>query len=287
MKSPYFIETYDVLGKRGIKVSLDRGAWRDASCELSEYFKKDTRVISSEFWRDKETFDKIEQGVIEKDPSKQQIESYYKNTKRYLYECTCWECYISKQRDFKKIFLLLKKIGFKKILDFGGGTGGLTIYLSKRGIGCDYIDIAGETYSFAKWRFRRNDLTVSLYDDIRDCRLGYYDAVISDNVFEHLFNLEETVREISAVLRPGGLLITRSSFGGGGAHLRKNDIYSQFERYDQMLSSSGFEYCGQLKDDFLTREINKWVQNPWVLGISLKKRRKSGGNFLVHLKNRK
>lgn len=286
MKDSMFIETKDVLGGSDKKFCMDKKAWHKASLELSEYTGADIQTLSSEFWKEKATLDRNEEENIEEDPSRERIDAYYRNTKRYLYECTCWESYKSKQRDFKKISLILMKLGVKKILDFGAGTGGLILYLSKMGIKCDYLDVEGETSSFARWRFERNNLDVGIKKDIECCPHNYYDAVISDNVFEHLLDLEYVVKGINEVLREGGYLIARSSFGGGGSHLRKNEHYSQFDVYDRLMRDRGFRYCGQLKEDPLTREINKYAKNYWILTVYLRKRRKYGGNFLVYWKTR-
>ena len=284
MKANMFIETRDVLAKGDRKAYIDKNVWHKVSLELSEYTGSDIRTIACEFWKDKAALDKNEEEAIEKDPNGERINAYYKDTKRYLYECTCWEAYKSKQRDFKKIFLTLRKFGVSNILDFGGGTGGLILYLSKRGIKCDYLDVEGETSNFTRWRFKRNNLDIGIKKDIKDCPYDFYDAVISDNVFEHLLDLEDIVKGINRSLHTGGFLIARSSFGGGGSHLRKNDQYSQFDVYDRLMTDKGLSYCGQLKEDPITREINKYVKNYWILSIYLRKRRKYGGNFLIYRK---
>ena len=277
-----FIETRDVLGGNAKRLNIDKDVWRMCSIELSEYLGKDIEEVSIEFWNAKVGLDENEQRAIEKEPSAANLETYYRNTKKYLYECICWEAYKIKQRNFKKIYLALKKFGVCNVLDFGAGTGGLILYLSKRGIKCDYLDVEGETLRFAKRRFKKNGFDVSIRRDIKECPRDFYGAVISDNVFEHLFNLEDVIREINKVLCPGGFLIARSSFGGGGVHLRKNDQYSQFDNYDRLMRDRGFGYRGQLKDDPLTRMIDRYVKNYWMLYVDLRRRRKYGGNFLVH-----
>jgi len=279
-----FIETKNVLCEKNGNVEIDKKLWRKISADLTEYLNKDIRLVSDDFWKDKKINDEVKQKAVEKEPTGQNIETYYKHTKKYLYECTCWESYKSKQRDFKKIYLFLKKSRINNILDFGGGTGGFVIYLSNKGIKCDYIDVEGETSTFAKWRFKKDKLKINVIENIERCMPDSYGAVISDNVFEHLLNLEAVIEKINRILYPGGFLIARSSFGGGGVHLRKNDKYSNFENYDRLMSDKGFNYCGQLKDDFLTKEIDKYIKNYWILGVSLRKRRKYGGNFLVYQK---
>ncbi len=279
-----FVETKDVLGTDSKSLDIDKKVWQEASSELSEYIGKPIRDISIEFWQNKHDFDVAAEDLLEGNAVKEKLDAYYKNTRKYLYECTCWESYKSKQRDFKKILLFLRKMNIDNVLDFGGGTGSLLIYLAKRGLRCSYLDVEGETLEFARWRFRKNNLNVEIKKDIKNCPADFYNAVISDNVFEHLFDLEGAITDINRVLRIGGFLVARSSFGGGGPHLRKNDIYSSFETYDELISAGSFYYRGQLKDDFLTREIDKHIKNYWIFGISLKNRRKSSGNFLVHQK---
>ena len=104
---------------------------------------------------------------------------------------------------------VLKPQGGCRVLDFGCGRGVLVAQL--RGIGLEaygvevdkrYIDAGGSL--FKEMLGDRDVLTLL---DLSGCSVfpdGYFDVVISDQVLEHVRDLDVVAREVSRVLRPGG-----------------------------------------------------------------------------------
>lgn len=69
----------------------------------------------------------------------------------------------------------------------------------------------------------------------------YFDSVFSSEVFEHVFNLEDIIREITRVLKPGGNLMITIPFSWP-EHEQPNDYarYTSFGIKD-LLTRSGFK----------------------------------------------
>lgn len=142
-----FIDAKPIVGqKEDFDLKRLKGVYQD----LTDYLGIPIEEVSRIFWEAKETTDKEEQKLIENASSEKEVIEYYQTTRRYLYELTLWEARKDKQREFKKLYLFCKQSGINKILDFGAGTGGLCIYFNNRGLGCDYLDVPGETSNFAR-----------------------------------------------------------------------------------------------------------------------------------------
>ena len=99
----------------------------------------------------------------------------------------------------------LKDAGFTltkdmKILDFGCGEGHLVKAFQELGYDAYGIDIIDCTLLDSEHYFKLGfDPYVIPFED------GFFDYVYSTSVFEHVFNTEESLREIYRVLKPGGV----------------------------------------------------------------------------------
>jgi len=282
MKDRLFVEDKTVIGLE--KESLDLKKLRDNHSDLVEYFGMPIEEISRQYWQEREGRDRRIRSEIENATSEEIVLDYYVTRTNYIYTMTHWECQRSKQAEYKKIYLFCKKNGVKRLLDYGGGVGGLCIHMHTRGIECDYLDVFGETYKFAKRRFQKRGLNINMIDALSPVFKQQYDAVVAYDVFEHLFDLDKAVRHINRFLKPEGLLISKSTFSGGGAHLVKNEKFLDMKVFDDFLSSKGFIFVGQLKENRFSRLLNKAGLRNYVFGVRVNRKLKYGGNFLIHKK---
>jgi SAM-dependent methyltransferase len=105
----------------------------------------------------------------------------------------------------------------------------------------------------------------------------YFDSVLSSEVFEHIFNLEEILREINRVMKKGGKLLVTCPFVWN-EHEEPNDYarYTQFALKD-IFARNGFEVVeitksgnfviatSQLWNLLFFRKIYKRVKNIFFL----------------------
>lgn len=280
-KHKIFIDPRPILGR---EEDFDLKKLKDVYQDLIDYLGMPIEEISRSYWNKRETTDKERQKLIENASNEERPIEYYRNTDQYLYELSMWEAQKDKQREFKKIYLFCRKFNIKKVLDFGGGIGGLCIYLNNCGLSCDYLDIPGKTYDFAKRRFNRRKIELKLISAFENTMSSSYDAVIAYDVFEHIFDLANAIKKVNRCLITGGYLIDISTFSGGGLHLLKNEIYQNFKNFNGLLSKKGFKFIGQLKIDRFSSLLNEIGFKCMLFSIRLSKKLKHGGNLIVHKK---
>lgn len=270
----------------GLGQELNKDWAKNVFREIELYLGKPIDIISQEYWKYKQGEDKEKQKQVAKAQNSQEILDYYKTTDLYLYELLYWEALKNKHTEFKKICLFSKKYRLNSLLDFGGGVGGLSIFMARQGIRCDYLDVRGKTFDFARWRFSRRNLNIRLYLDSIDLPKATYDGVITYDVLEHLFDVREAIEKIAKTLRKNGYFVTRSSFAAhnDGVHLPKNRKFQDMKIFNAMMRECHFSFIGQLKPDRLSYFLKKLSSKNLVLGIRIVKRLKYGGNFIIYQK---
>src|SRR4030095_728799 len=76
---------------------------------------------------------------------------------------------------------------------------------------------------------------------------GYFDAVFSSEVFEHIFNLDEVLKEINRVMKPSGKILINCPFS-----ICEHEVPNDFARYSSyamkyIFEKNGFEIINQEK----------------------------------------
>ena len=261
---------------------VDPAVMRLVQGELEGFVGRPIAEIARDWWAQHEETERLEHETLEHATDATPIHAFYASTDRYLYELAYWEAQRDKQREFRKLWLACRRFGIRRVLDFGGGVGGLSLYLTPRAIACDYLDIPGRTFDFARFRFQQRNLNIRMWGRLEDLPTAAFDAIVAYDVFEHLFDVETTCRRLRRSLAPGGWFITKSTFSGGGAHLEKNFRYADMRAYNAMLADCGLTYRGRLKPDWPSETLRALGWPYTVLGIRVSPLLKYGGNFLLH-----
>jgi len=100
------------------------------------------------------------------------------------------------------------RIGVRRYLDYGAGTGSGAAFLARQGIETTLADISARMLDFARWRFERRALTAR-YLDVKQETLPKksFDMITCFHVLQHLEDPVAKIRELREALVEGGILI--------------------------------------------------------------------------------
>jgi SAM-dependent methyltransferase len=146
-----------------------------------------------------------------------------------------------------------------KMMDFGCGLKPYeSLFLVDEYIGVDYQG-EGETFSHHKVDVFYDGHTLPFPDN-------HFDSIFSSEVFEHVFNLPEIIRELHRVLKPGGRILISCPFAFG-----EHEVPADYARYSSfaiqhLFNSSGFrvihyEKTGSFIEAIVQLRIVYWDRN--------------------------
>jgi SAM-dependent methyltransferase len=126
-----------------------------------------------------------------------------------------------------------------KVLEFGGGTGNLSLALAARGLLVDYLELSALQKDFVRFRVGLHGLEgeVSVLDWWAPLAADAYGVICGFDVFEHLPDLPTTLDRIVAALAPGGALAESSPFFVS----LSNPMHHEDPGFDDMLRARGLE----------------------------------------------
>lgn len=125
-----------------------------------------------------------------------------------------------------KLESMFQKLGLKKgmrLLDIGGGWGGVAQYCGARGIHVTTLTIAKDSYEFINRLMKERNLPgeVILEDFLNHKPPVSYDHAVMFGVIEHIPNYRRFAKRVWNVLKPGGRL-----YLDGSAAIEKFDVSS-------------------------------------------------------------
>ncbi|MFH1777644.1 MAG: class I SAM-dependent methyltransferase [Candidatus Omnitrophota bacterium] len=209
--------------------------------EISEYLKEPQEVVREKY--EKCGPDSEAQFDVFKDQDNLRdldVKEFYKRCSYYIYELPLWNAQHNRP---KYLYLMSKSFitrnNYKKVLDFGAGTGDLCIELAKNNLDVTYCDIGEQLYNFANWRFKKKNLPVKMVEGIENLDKQIFDCIFSFDAFEHIKDLQGVIKVLVNHIRPGGGLIFSGAFTGGTLHLEENNKYDNFKEMDKLLSNCG------------------------------------------------
>jgi len=173
---------------------------------------------------------------------KKQVLNYWKKTESHLYILTEVN-HTKPQRALAKLIIrLAKKSGCKSILDFGCGVGDNCLDYQKAGLQTIGLEVKGQSFNFAAWRFKKRKLKIPLYNSIE--KIKRVDCISCIEVFQHLSDPINMAKKMLKILPPRGQLFTTFRFANNYQPALRQHI-SLEKSFLKKLQKIGFEYVGR------------------------------------------
>ncbi|MFA5308960.1 MAG: class I SAM-dependent methyltransferase [Dehalococcoidales bacterium] len=216
---------------------------KQTAAEITEYFRLD-RKQAGLMLKSGVTANALLWQALSPD-TEEATRNFYKTTPFYVFDLAYWHMEKRQQKFRDKVV----SAASGEVLEYGGGIGDLCIQLAEKGLDVTYGDLAGVTFDFAGWRFKKRGLDIKVMD-LENAKLrGPYDTIICIDVIEHLSQPEVVLEEIAASLKPQGKLIITLWFDldDAATHPMHFKLHSDVE---QLMQSLG-----------LQKTDNRWL---WV-----------------------
>lgn len=166
--------------------------------------------------------------------------------------------YLIRNRLLKSLLVQIPKLK-GKVMDFGCGIKPYeSLFTVDEYIGVDFIG-EGETYAKTKVDVIYDGKTLPFPDES-------FDSIFSTEVAEHIFNLEEIIKELQRVLRKGGVMLLTCPFT-----MPEHEAPNDFARYTSfaikgILERNGFEVLhyektGNFIEAMIQLQIIYWDQS--------------------------
>ena len=104
--------------------------------DLTTYRRQPIERIAEEYWRYCDGEGMAAQHRVAEAVREETVNEFYATTPHYLYELSYWEASLDKQAWFQVLARACRKYRRSRVLDFGGGVGGVSLCLSRQRIRC-------------------------------------------------------------------------------------------------------------------------------------------------------
>jgi len=136
-------------------------------------------------------------------PEKSEVENFYSESPFCVFNHIFWHGL----KYQKKLRQRIVKLARGKVLDYGGGTGYLSLKLVQEGFEVEYADIGGRTFEYAKWLFGQRGRAVKMIDVVKENLSADYGTIVCIDVIEHVKDPKKVLKDFSERLGTGGRLI--------------------------------------------------------------------------------
>lgn len=224
--------------------------------EISEYRNEPIEAVKQKHKLGPESEDKFYIFKDQENLSKIEVQDFYRECSYYLYELPLWNAKACRPR---YLFLVsspyLRRNHYRKVMDFGAGTGDLCIELAKNKLEVTYCDIGEQLYDFAKWRFRKRNSPIKMVKGIETLKDQDYDCIFSFDAFEHIPDLPEILQKLVGHIKPNGSLIFSGAFSGGTLHLEENEKYNDFKNLDNLMQNNGLFFQDKFAQFYFYKRV--------------------------------
>ena len=214
------------------------------------------------------------------------------NSKWHSYSCVMWEDNFTatqaEEKKFNKFAELMELKPGMRILDVGFGWGGPLVYLCKQyDVQGHGITIAQSQIPTAQARATKHGVDAQFdlihWKNLPD--VPTYDAIPSDEVITHFFDLKQFFAKCHKILKPSGVMVhkelhlTRSEYGElGPLSQHVNELYGYTGNYrtlyDELrwLDETGFSMKNihQIPITNYHRTVDHWMSNLFANRAQLK-----------------
>ena len=218
----------------------------DALTELSEYTGDSLDVTEKRLMEAEAQTDKKFSSEPRNDD--ESVRKFYAGTPEYIY------CPMRASFEFRHLtkrantaLSVSLHFGKKDVMDFGGGSGRDALTFARKGFNVTHVDCLGHLTDFAKWRYQRRGLNVSLLDSkdlARDKRT--YDVIVCFDVLEHIIDPLRWLKVFYDKLNEKGLLFIFADFDNLDTPLHLPENTKFYHQIEQELCGIGFKKIGHL-----------------------------------------
>lgn len=96
---------------------------------------------------------------------------------------------------------------FDNILDFGGGSGGMSIAIEKSGKEISYYDTSIICRTWMKWLVDKRKLKIKVLDKAPEAECHEYGLVVAKDIAEHVIDPGSLYRYFLGIIKPSGKII--------------------------------------------------------------------------------
>ena len=155
------------------------------------------------------------------------------------------------ERKLENMYRALKLAPGMRLLDIGGGWGGVAQFCGGRGVHVTELTLGEDSYRYMDNLTRDQNLPceVLLQDFLEFEPVQAFDAIVNFGVIEHIVDYERFCAQVWRCLRPGGLM-----FLDGSASVVKYDV-SSFARKYIWSGNHTFMCLQELIGDLLLRNM--------------------------------
>jgi len=182
--------------------------------------------------------------------NEKKVTDFFRKTNNLILESIENHSKYPRKRLTKKVIAIIKTNRLKKVLDYGCGIGQDSIMQAKAGLIATAADLSGKTFNFAKWRFKKYNLSIKTIN-IFPTKLFLketYDVVTCFEVMQHLVKPQKVLKYFQKCLKPHGMLLLTTRFKNNSAlALKSNEKYEN--NFEKVVENKGF---------ILEKRINLW-----------------------------
>jgi len=120
-----------------------------------------------------------------------------------IWKPTHCQLYLNERLRYGSLVNLVLSKKIRKLIDIGCGTGYMSYLLSRKGLKITAVDISKTSLLAFKKIAKANNIN-QVHSDLFDLQCAGFDAVLSQEVLEHIENYEQALVKMASFIKPNG-----------------------------------------------------------------------------------